>query len=75
MREASGDAGYSGNANASDPPQARIFPVSYITALPLAEFPPGRVPAINAEPSPFVSNQCMEVLGPAWNTAEQDTQI
>ena len=72
MIEASVVAGYSGIANASDPPQVRIFPVSYITALPFAELPPGRVPAVSTEPCPAVSNQCMLVLGPAWNTAWPD---
>lgn len=51
------------------PPTVRIFPASYITALPFMAVGP-RLPAPTALPAPpRPVSQCISVLGPAWNTA------
>jgi hypothetical protein len=51
------------------PPTAKIFPASYMTALPFIAVGP-RLPAGVVVPAPVRSvNQFICVLGPAWNTA------
>ena len=69
INDAASVAGYSSQAKLSLPPQFRILPVSYITEFPFAMLPPGRVPAVSAEPSPSVENQNIVSLGPSWSTA------